>query len=66
MSHIEEIIERSSLGSNKARAKRRTVPLSSATRIVAAAGTVSTTSTARWGKTGAAAPIGTRGGSNRT
>ncbi len=66
MSHIEEIIERSSLGSSKARAKRRTVPLPNASKIVAAAATVTTTSTGRWGKFATAAPRRTRGRSTRT
>jgi hypothetical protein len=61
---IEDAIERSSLGTTKARARRRTVPLASASHIVAAAATVRT-ATGRWGKAEAAAPIRRRGRSNR-
>lgn len=64
MSRIDDAIERSSLGTTKARAKRRTVPLASASRIVAAASTVKTTG--RWGKASPPAPMSGRGRSNQT
>lgn len=45
MSKIERAIERSSLGTKKAQAARRSVSRASATRIVAAAATKSTSRT---------------------
>lgn len=64
MSKIERAIERSSLGTHKAKAARRSVPQTSATRIVAASQALKTGREVGWGVAPRSAPTRRRGGSN--
>ena len=66
MKEIDQAIERSSLGTLKARAARQTVSRANATRIVAASKDVENNLRVGWGETPTPAPIRRRGGSNRT